>query len=370
MMMNCETAAELLPWLLNGTLEAGERRQVVEHVRGCPACRAALADTRAAWEIFDWHPGAAALLDYARGGEGEAAAAAGAAGSRQLVAEHLAACPRCAAELELARTSRRLVEDERIAILRRDDARASRAWRRSALAAGVVGLLAATGWFESARQSRDLERRLAARAAQAAAPVNAAPRAAAATPASRPNAGEAGLRGRAAETEARVAALAAQNQQLQQRVGELGRTAAELGRRAAQLPAPPPGIESDILVADVTPVEQIERGAGEPAPVVVPLSSGTATLVLHSRHRATYPAYEIEIRDAQDRPVGKPVGVAPQPGGPDAFEDFNLTLRRGVLAPGAYTFHLFGRAAHRPGAAAGAPESRRQALETYAIRVS
>jgi len=29
MTMNCDLAAELLPWLLNGTLEAGERRELL-----------------------------------------------------------------------------------------------------------------------------------------------------------------------------------------------------------------------------------------------------------------------------------------------------------------------------------------------------
>src|ERR1700726_699947 len=63
--MNCDLAAELLPWLLNGTLEAGERRELIEHLRGCDACRAALADTQVAWDVFDWHPPAAALVVYA-----------------------------------------------------------------------------------------------------------------------------------------------------------------------------------------------------------------------------------------------------------------------------------------------------------------
>ncbi|HEY6321709.1 MAG TPA: zf-HC2 domain-containing protein, partial [Thermoanaerobaculia bacterium] len=202
--MNCDLAAELLPWLLNGTLEAGERRELIEHLRGCDACRAALADTQVAWDLFDWHPPAAALVAYAgavdAGGSrapvgagrgaasppsGDATAGAGA------IEEHLAGCPKCAAELELVRTSRLLAdpaEDGRIAILpapreeaarrqglpataaaaaaaapaasimasvgaapaptpigaRRDDAAARRAWQRSALAASVVGLLAAT----------------------------------------------------------------------------------------------------------------------------------------------------------------------------------------------------------------------------------
>lgn len=470
--MNCDLAAELLPWLLNGTLEAGERRQLIEHLRGCDACRAALADTQVAWELFDWHPPAAALVAYAgaveAGGSGATVGAAG-AGERGAPAasgdatadagaieDHLAGCPKCAAELELVQTSRLLAdpaEDGRIAILpapreesarrqglpaqaaasaaaattapaasatasvaaapaatatwgRRDDAAARRAWQRSALAASVVGLLAATGWIESARHSRELERRLAATPAPAAAPVPApaaaapAPAGAAAAAKARPLASpstaappapsgpaEAELRRRAGEAEARLSALADQNRQLQQQVAALGRTAAELSQRSDALQAsqPPPGprIESDLVVTDVEPAERAERGAGAPA-AAIPLSSGAATLLLHTRHRDSYPDYEIEVMDAQGRLVGKPTRVFRAPGGQDSFEEFDITLGRGALAPGAYTLHLFGHP--RPSGSAGASaisgsvagsagasgtaKSGREALETYSIRVS
>ena len=443
MTMNCDLAAQLLPWLLNGTLEAGERRELIEHLRGCDACRAALADTQVAWEIFDWHPSAAALVAYAAaveaGGAGAASATPGdVAAGTAAIEEHLAGCPKCAAELELVRTSRLLAdpaEDGRIAILpapreegarrqvlpgtaataasvaatpavpppptairarrddaaaRGDDAAARRAWRRSALAASVVGLLAATGWIESARHSRELERRLAGATAPAAVPAASArartPPAPAAHPAP-PGQGEAELRRRAGEAEARLRALADQNRQLQQQVVVLGRTAAELGQRsdalqASQHPAGP-RIESDLLVTDVEPADRVERGAGTPATGAIPLSSGAATLLLHTRHRDSYADYEIEVRDAQGRPVGKPTRVLRAAGGQDSFEEFDITLGRGALAPGAYTLHLFGRrggaeasaASGPPGApgatsTAGAAKAAREVLETYSIRVS
>ena len=485
MTMNCDLAAELLPWLLNGTLEAGERREVIEHLRGCDACRAALADTQVAWEIFDWHPPAAALVAHFAAAAGEAgaavgppgagaapAASGGATGDAGAIAEHLASCPKCAAELELVRTSWLLAdpaEDGRIAILtapregaagrqvlpapaatpaaataaaatttttasvaaapaatatwarrdvaatRGDDAAARRAWRRSALAASIVGLLAATGWIESARHSRELERRLAAAAApapatvptpasaasaSAAAPAPASafppPAGAASAAAARPRTalapaapaqtgpGEAELRRRAGEAEARLTALAQQNQQLQQQVAALGRTAAELGQRSDALRAsqPPPGprIESDLVVTDVQPTELAERGAGAPAAAAVPLSSGAATLLLHTRHRDSYADYEIEVRDAQGRLVGKPTRVLRLPGSQESFEEFDITLGRGALPPGAYTLHLFGRPGRAGGPAAsgtagsaggaGAAKAGREALETYSIRVS
>jgi predicted anti-sigma-YlaC factor YlaD len=412
MPMNCDRVQELLPWLLNGTLEAGERREALDHLRGCPGCRAALADTRVAWEIFDWHPQPAELIAYAGAGAGAAASGDAAAAGFDLgaVEEHVAGCPRCAAELELVRTSRMLAdpaEDERIAILparpqarrgelaaqaaTRDDAAARRAWRRSALAASVVGLLAASGWFASARQSRDLERRLAAAGATAAATAPTAATAStaptpstasrsAASPAAAPTSRDAAadLRRRTAEAEAKLAALAGQNQQLQRQVAGLGRTAADLDRRAAaagaaaasasadrQPAAAAPRIESDAWVGDLSPAGQAERGAGEPAPEVIPLSSGTATVLLHARLAESSGDYEIEIRDAQDRRVGRPIRVQPQPGGQGAAGEFGITLRRNALAPGAYTLHLL-----RLAAAPGGAEPARKELASYSVRIS
>jgi hypothetical protein len=435
MTMNCDLAAELLPWLLNGTLEAGERRELIAHLRGCDACRAALADTQLAWGIFDWHPPAAALVAYAGAVEAapatnSAAAAATSDAGANAIEEHLAGCPKCAAELELVRTSRLLAdpaEDGRIAILpapreaagerqglpataaaaaaaataapaaataaasgaaapapaaswgRRDDAAARRAWQRSALAASIVGLLAATGWIESARHSRELEQRLAAAPAPAVAPVRtgaASPSAVAARtrpPASPSTAagqapsgpGEAELRRRAGDAEVRLRALADENRQLQQQVATLGRTAAELSQRSDALQASQaaagPRLESDVVVTEVQPAERAERGAGAPAADAIPLSSGAATLLLHTRHSGSYPDYEIEVRDAQGRLVWKPKRVFRARGVQDSFEEFDITLGRGALAPGAYTLHLFGR----HGAEGG-----RETLETYSIRVS
>jgi hypothetical protein len=388
--MNCDQAIELLPWLVNGTLDAGERQEVVEHLAGCAACRAALADTRTAWELFDWHPPAAALVAHA---QGEAAPAAGAggspAGSRDAgaaqdrdprgprgvdgIADHLATCPSCAAEMELLRTSRALSDpaaDERIALLprRREEAAAGRTWRRSALAAGVVGLLACTGWFESVRQERALERRLSQESAARAA----APAALAAPNRGGGAAGEAvdsDLRRRADEAEARLQGLARDKQQLQETVAALSRRAADLQQRsvglAAATAAAAPPVESAVL-EEVRPAGQVERGSGEPAETVVPLSSGAANLLLDTRRSDHFPSYEIEIRDAQDHPVGDAVSVRPHFGGSqDSPDGFDIVLRRGALSKGAYTIHLFGRGA------SGKPSGEsREPLGIYSIRVT
>jgi hypothetical protein len=96
-----------------------------------------------------------------------------------LLAEHLEGCPQCTAELEMARTSRQLEQDDRVALFapRRPPmptvpavpavpaAAAARGsagkWRAATLAASLAGLVAIGGWFENAGRLRTAEERLA-----------------------------------------------------------------------------------------------------------------------------------------------------------------------------------------------------------------
>ena len=48
----CHCTVLALPWLLNGSLDAAERRQVREHLIACPQCRAELARTRETLALF------------------------------------------------------------------------------------------------------------------------------------------------------------------------------------------------------------------------------------------------------------------------------------------------------------------------------
>jgi hypothetical protein len=201
--MNCDDAIELLPWLLNGTLESAERDEVRRHLATCERCRAALDETRQAWTTFDQHLPAEALISLAYGEPP--------AGVDAAVAErHLASCPQCAAELELARMSRRLEEDEKIALfpaaLPLNPAAAPKVdslpWRAAAIAAGLTAIVASGGWFHELRQASSL----AQRPTQAAIPPAPAPAPAQTSP--------------AAETGAlkqQLDSLAATLQQLQER---------------------------------------------------------------------------------------------------------------------------------------------------------
>lgn len=155
--MTCEQAIEILPWYLNGTLEATEREEARRHLATCEACRRALAETRDAWRIFDRHLPSEALVALAWGETPEGIDPA-------LAGRHLAGCPQCAAELELARTSRHLEEDDRIALFPAKPAAAParevrrdgeyRTWRGAALAAGLAAVLAMGGSFFYAQQAK------------------------------------------------------------------------------------------------------------------------------------------------------------------------------------------------------------------------
>ncbi|HYG62250.1 MAG TPA: zf-HC2 domain-containing protein [Thermoanaerobaculia bacterium] len=165
--MNCDDAIERLPWLLNGTLEEEERRQVQDHLAACERCRTALAETRDAWRIFAGHIPTEDLVAHAWGEPTGT--------DPELLADHLAGCAQCTAELEMVRTSRQLEEDDRVALFAprpqsapavppvAHDARGSAGkWRAAALAASLAGLVAAGGWFENAGRLRATEERLAA----------------------------------------------------------------------------------------------------------------------------------------------------------------------------------------------------------------
>lgn len=169
--MTCDArAAELLPFYWNGSLEPAERAEVERHLADCATCRTALAETRGAARIFAAHLPTEVVIDLAWDlvPEGE---------ERDLYERHLAECPPCTAELEMARASRALEGAEGIALFRAPSnvksaatptvvAPRPRAWRAAALAAGLGGLIAATGWISTARENDRLLTQMAETAIQ------------------------------------------------------------------------------------------------------------------------------------------------------------------------------------------------------------
>jgi hypothetical protein len=99
--LSCQEVTELLPWLLNGTLEAGEAEHVRAHLGSCTSCRHQLGETRWAAAVFGAHVPAQDLVALAWDGPGDLEPAR----------RHVEGCPACAGELALIRQSRGLEAD-------------------------------------------------------------------------------------------------------------------------------------------------------------------------------------------------------------------------------------------------------------------
>lgn len=172
--MDCKRSEELLPWLLNNTLEDDERQQVRAHLATCQACQRALGETAFAGEIFAQHIPTAALVDY---GFGRPPAEL----DRELIERHLASCVRCSEQLEMVRACH---DDAVDATDNPDDEIADgievespppapvlafpthRRWQLGAIAAGLVALICSFGWWQSEQLARHTEARMTQLAAQ------------------------------------------------------------------------------------------------------------------------------------------------------------------------------------------------------------
>ncbi|MCP4655485.1 MAG: zf-HC2 domain-containing protein [bacterium] len=129
MSINCQDAIELLPWLLNGSLDDDERQALRDHLAACESCRSELEQTTRAWEVFAQHVPSLALAEYAEGLEpGEL--------DRERIEQHLALCPSCRQELEWATADR--VVDFAVARVDFAAARDAKTRRRSPATANRV----------------------------------------------------------------------------------------------------------------------------------------------------------------------------------------------------------------------------------------
>lgn len=272
--MICDQAIERLPWLLNGSLEAAEREEVQGHLTTCAACREALAETREAWKIFGQHLPSETLVAMAYGEPPEGIDSA-------LAERHLASCPECAAELELARMSRRLEEDDRIATFPARAPRvattgSSRAWRNAALAAGLAGLVAFGGWFQASQRLRLLP-------------------------------------------------------EIQQRQAQLNAGVADVQSRFSQLSQP----QINTPVPELHP--DVQRGTGDE--IAIPAGQ-SATPLLYADRAVSSPEREIAILDDTGKTLWQAAGLRERSDSPD-FRYFTVTLLPGFLKPGRYTLQLY-----------------------------
>jgi Putative zinc-finger len=341
--MTCEEADELLPWLLNGTLEAGEERRVREHLAGCERCRAALADTRFAWRVFDEHVATGDLVAYAFDDPAPGL-------DRTAVERHVAECPRCASELEMVRASRLLGEHEKVATFPLPAAapapRRFRAWRSGALAAGLVGVVALAGWLDSSARLRSLEAQLGA-SARGAERSEGTPPAVAPSPGVLSPGGEAERVARLEEENRRLAAraeaLSRSQQELESRAGELERRMAEQAA-APQPSAAAPAAGVNTAIRDLYPGDRGERGTGgEEAARPLPKQAALVTLILHARGEGAGER-TVEVVDAAGKVVFRAGGLVRDPDS----DGYVLTLDRGRLRPGRYSLRLQGKGGEAP----------------------
>lgn len=90
--MKCPKSIELLPWLLNGSLEEAQRDELLAHLAGCRACGAELDEAAIVWELATLHVPSRDLAAWAHG-------LPPLIWSREQLERHLAVCSSCRREL-------------------------------------------------------------------------------------------------------------------------------------------------------------------------------------------------------------------------------------------------------------------------------
>jgi anti-sigma factor RsiW len=331
--MTCDQAIELLPWYLNSTLEAGEREEVRQHVAACERCRQALAETRQAWTVFDQHISSQDLVALAWGQPPSGIDPAAAE-------EHLSSCADCAAELELARMSRRLEEEDNVAVFpasgkRRQSSAPARTWRAAAVAASLTALVAASGWIYSAQQAGDLARLARAEATRTAPAPVAPPSLSSSTQ---------DQRQRLAQMEARLKELEADQRDSQEKVAAAQSQLAQV----QDLREPQINVWNHDLRMD-----EVVRDGSRPPEQVIP-ADHTATAILAADTDVATREREIEIRNDQGRVVWSKAGLRQNTDNPD----YSISFPAGFLNPGHYTIQLYSR-----------EDGKRVPRESYSIRV-
>jgi len=275
--VDCHDVGELIPWYLNGTLDAAQAQPVREHLASCPACRKEAAEARATLVVLSAHLSSADLVEMAWG---RPPAAVGA----DLAERHLAQCAACRADLDLLRASRRLEQAPETARARFDRFAPGRALALAATALVAFGV--GTLW-----QSQRWQQRLAL------------------------------LEGGQRRSEARAAGLAAELERQRQ-------AAAELEGRVA-------GPQANLPVLEVFGEGQVQRSPGARGNELrLPRDARWVALLL-SPERSRRGAASVELRASDGRLVWQGQGLQPGPLGA-----YTLGLPAGLLAEGAFTLVL------------------------------
>lgn len=318
--MTCDQAIELLPWLLNGTLEAAERPEVLRHLATCDRCREALAETRKTWSTFDQHIPSQDLVALAWGETPSGIDPA-------LAEAHLASCPQCAAELELARMSRRLEEEDNVALFpaarpRTTPIAAPRTWRAAALAASLTAVVAASGWIYTFQQMSEPSR-LAQTPESAPAPLP--------VPSQPSSGGAISLRQKVAQLEGDLQRLIGLQQENEKKVADAQAQVAQLEK------------EREILVqphaADIVMFNEVVRDSSAVQGTEV-RADASSTLLLPARGATGKGS--AEILDESGKTLFRVSGLTQT----DGF--YSVVLPPRALRPGRYTVRISGQDEVRP----------------------
>lgn len=337
--IECERVAQLLPWLKNRTLEGAEQRLVREHLAHCQECQRESAETTFAWAVYQHHVPAEDLVNLAYDRPLVAA-------EHDLFERHLSACTDCAEQLEMVRASRRLESEEEKAmkpgVVVPLVSRAPGWWQRTpvwqygAIAATLLFVIVAFGWFRSwqqrvppeaamTAQEKALRERLEAlqvendRLRQAETQLN--------QQQTKSSNEIAELRSQISEAQGRI------RQQQEQTRNEL----AEVKRTGNERISP----QINVLALDIYPVGMTQRDAGLVTNEIgITRNVRAVTLMLHSQASAEAPSYSIEIVNARGRAVWKAQGLMR-----NATNDYTISVAAESLTPGRYTINIYGKGA-------------------------
>jgi len=310
--MNCNESIEFLPWFLNGTLEKGEHDEIRRHLATCEACRAALNQTREAWEIFDQHLPSQTLVALAYGETPQETDPA-------LAERHLASCPECAAELELARMSRHLEKDNvaPFPVPRPRSGASSRSWRNLAAAAGLTTLVASAGWIYQIQQTAPYSAQVA--------------RAQTPPAATAPREDSGALQKKLGELAATLSQLQSRQEETEMRARKAETQVAELETRNEAPHA------STLVILDSPVLVRAGEEPSAPKPEEVRRSSLSTTVLLQAAKDEQAPGpRKAEIVDAAGTKLRLPevLPLEPESG------YYTLSVPAGFLKPGRYTIRL------------------------------
>jgi hypothetical protein len=320
-MMDCKRATELVPWFLNDTLDATEQQLVRDHLEKCEQCQREVEETMIVRAIHQQHVPTGTLIDYAF--EQPLMDS-----DQETVERHLRVCRECAEQLELVRQSRALQDEERVEVPPAG-VQESRwwqvpQWQCFAIAASLILLVAACGWFFGLHQGR-VER--------------------------------AALTAQQRMIQDRLEKALTESQMLRQTETELRRQQDLAGQEIAWLRKQVDensGPEMNTPVISLLPVEQAERGLQATINHVrIPQGVQRVALMLAPQTSASYRNYYVEMADAQKKVVLGDQGLVRNPDG-----DYTISLPVTLLAPGRYTISVFGQT-----------NARRVRTETYVISV-